>query len=906
MLRFCDKHELRSDLLNIIIAEKGVPFDEAIWQKGNEFFKSNLREQARDLKVFPVLDGNREVICYAWQDEEANRELRMIRELEAGRDTFPFRHIFPDVQEVLVCGCNELAYLFVKYLEHQGVAVSVTGRYWEHLGYQDGRYAILGNRKRMVLYAEREFEWVEDLYDLMIGSVSDEFECVDQIYEANVTSGRIRDAAGNFDFLIDKIRGKDVYLIGTSREAQDIYDLLYTHDIDISGFICGVNEWAGPGFFLGKKVISRMQAVHQGSYAVFISCTEQHSTLRSENADFFDYCGYGRNEQFFLARDYTDIPCSNLIHVLKGKKVLLAGDGRLCTMVKSYLEEVEEGDIDVQYGELSRCRLMDGRDIFCSVSLWYCNPRKNTNRKEQNFREELARIDTVLFTGYFSSLRVLVSIDQFRNKDIEKYSVKQLMPKGILLGAIPAYSGNILFRGILDGHPDVLEALPFSPWDSNLFLYCIRLANEKAENILTELTEMLADETGDISVVFPDWDKFARSAEMLLKQKEKFTSQELFLIFRIAYAEMVKGERLAEISQKIIYWEPHHFPRTEVPVIAKWLESEEIIGLTVIMRRNQLVRTGSIGRAEKSTAGNRFLAQWMIPADWMIRYSNQVSSVCQYWQEFTIRFEDLKLHSEAELLKICNRLGIAWSDTMVRTTFMGRAQVSSDGIRDFDLKPVFNQYEEYLSEFDRFRISVLSAPYQKKYGYPYVDCRMFSRKELWHLFLKEFRFQSQSQYTDEEDRTSYCISMHRLFRWQLWNVRTYAVLDNITPEFEPVEISGSAKKGKEEIDSIVRFVRSQEKLVLYGIGKDCSGLLKRLTIAEQEKFLFCDKKAAQNECMFRGQRVLAPQELCDTYQDYNILITSSMYSSWILRELKDLGVNPDRITCNTVQLWEDA
>ena len=85
MLRFCDKHELRSDLLNIMIAEKGVPFDEAIWQKGNEFFKSNLREQARDLKVFPVLDGNREVICYAWQDEEANRELRMIRELEAGR-----------------------------------------------------------------------------------------------------------------------------------------------------------------------------------------------------------------------------------------------------------------------------------------------------------------------------------------------------------------------------------------------------------------------------------------------------------------------------------------------------------------------------------------------------------------------------------------------------------------------------------------------------------------------------------------------------------------------------------------------------------------------------------------------------------------------------------------------------
>ena len=111
---------------------------------------------------------------------------------------------------------------------------------------------------------------------------------------------------------------------------------------------------------------------------------------------------------------------------------------------------------------------------------------------------------------------------------------------------------------------------------------------------------------------------------------------------------------------------------------------------------------------------------------------------------------------------------------------------------------------------------------------------------------------------------------------------------------------------KKEIDSIVRFVRSQEKLILYGIGKDCSGLLERLAIAEQARILFCDKKAAQGECMFFGQRVLAPQELCDKYQEYNILITSSMYGSGILRELKDLGVSSDRITCNTVQLWESG
>lgn len=926
MLRFYDKHEIKSDILNIIIAEKGESFTESIWQKGIEFFKNNLKEQARELKVFPVLDENQEVVCYGWQDEEANRELRMIRELEENKDALQFGDIFPDVQEVLVCGCNELAYFFIKYLEQQGVSVSVTGRYWEYLGYQDSGYALSGAGKRLVVYAEREFEQTGDIYDQVIGSASDEFECVDQIYEANVVRGRIKNAVGDFEFLINKINGKDVYLIGTSRAAQDTYDLLYTHGIDVHGFVCGRNTWIGARFFLGKKIISSRQAVHQGRDAVYISCMDEYSTLSSGNADFYDYCGYRRNEQFFLIRDYANIPCSNLIHVLKGKNVLLAGDSRLCAIVKKYLDEVEEGDINVQCGELSECRLMDEKDIFCRVNLWYCVDNKNTNKNERNFREELFHIGTVMFTGYFSAIEALVAIEQYRNGDINKYSLKQLMPKGILLGAIPYYSGNMLFRGIMDGHPDVLEALPFSAWDDNLFLYCIRLAGEKAEKILAVLEEMLADEIGEISVVFPDWDRFARSAEELLKQKEYFTSQELFLLFRIAYAEMMRGEKIVNISQKIIYWEPHIIPRNEIPLLAKWLESELIQGQTIVMPRNQVMRTGSGYKYEEAGGGNCFFAGGMIPEEWMIR---KESLQYKHWQEFKIRFEDLKLHPKTELLRICNKLGIAWSDTMLRTTAMGKAQ-DYLGTRDFDLKPVFHQYEEYLSEFDRLRILILSAPYQKMYGYPYVDCRMFSRKELWKMFLKEFRFQSQVQYVNKKERISYNMAMHSRFRRQLWKVRAYTVINTNIPEFGPVEIGVSVperqklqsqqaqlipqtlsvskqkEREREKIDNILTFARSQDKLILYGIGKDCGGLLDRLSIAEQGKFLFCDRKAVQGECVYHGQKVLAPQELCDKYQEYKILITSSMYSSWIRWELQDMGISADRIICNTVRLWEDT
>ncbi len=61
-------------------------------------------------------------------------------------------------------------------------------------------------------------------------------------------------------------------------------------------------------------------------------------------------------------------------------------------------------------------------------------------------------------------------------------------------------------------------------------------------------------------------------------------------------------------------------------------------------------------------------------------------------------------------------------------------------------------YEEYFSEFDRFRISMITAPWQKQYGYPYVSSLNFSRCELCDMFSKKFRFQDKlAVYSDEEN-----------------------------------------------------------------------------------------------------------------------------------------------------------
>ena len=63
----------------------------------------------------------------------------MLRELDRNEEAVSFRDVFPEIQNVIVCGCNELAYYFVQYLEKQQVNVSVLGKYWNLFGYENNR-----------------------------------------------------------------------------------------------------------------------------------------------------------------------------------------------------------------------------------------------------------------------------------------------------------------------------------------------------------------------------------------------------------------------------------------------------------------------------------------------------------------------------------------------------------------------------------------------------------------------------------------------------------------------------------------------------------------------------------------------------------------------------------------------
>lgn len=78
-----------------------------------------------------------------------------------------------------------------------------------------------------------------------------------------------------------------------------------------------------------------------------------------------------------------------------------------------------------------------------------------------------------------------------------------------------------------------------------------------------------------------------------------------------------------------------------------------------------------------------------------------------------VRFEDIKCNPRETLQKLCDEWGITWLETLMETMRHGKKYGYDNGqkqIYDFDLTPVYNTYVEYFSEFDRFRIMLISTP----------------------------------------------------------------------------------------------------------------------------------------------------------------------------------------------------
>ena len=282
-----------------------VILDGSIWEKGRRYFRDCERVFG-EMLILPVLDREHRLLCFAWEDDDADRECRMLDELTQlqlrGCNVLNFRDVYPQFDCVTVHECNELAYLFVKYLEMIGVPVKVTGPLWEEL--QVLKKEEAPEYRTLTIYAEgigikeKATEWRK--------SVSVEFECIDRIYEENICKGVIGDSDGCFEDIVARISGRQIAILGSETAALDAYDMLLKYGLDICCFISDRANDAGRYLF-GKRILKRKEAIKSVEDIIFLEAGCRYSAWGSGATDIFHYWGYKRNHRFFLMEDYIEI-----------------------------------------------------------------------------------------------------------------------------------------------------------------------------------------------------------------------------------------------------------------------------------------------------------------------------------------------------------------------------------------------------------------------------------------------------------------------------------------------------------------------------------------------------------------------------------------------------------------------
>lgn len=736
-----------------------------IWEKGREWFRCH-----RTAEKIPVKDENGRIICYAFQDMDANRELRMLEELCEEKAALHFEDIYPEYDCVVIQECNELAYSFAKYLKGRGIPVRVSGRYWDKIGkWEEGE----AEGRVLTIYAEGTWEHNHNLSYELLRSVSVEFEYIDDLYKENIRRGIIKNSKCSYRELIEKLRSKEVILIGTGNTAQDVYDMLVAEGLDIAAFL---SYGAKNGLkLLGKEIIS-IEEIGKYDSPVFIELGK-NSALGQGHLEENIYYGCKRNEDYFFFGDYAEIERNNLQHVLQGKRILLVGERLLASYLKKYmLNEGKEAD-SVQYYEEAEDSFINDDAVGVVVTLQmfgqingFANWKNEIDLCLQTLKKHKIENYTLYFTMSSSFARIEL------NK--EKYTSNELRPKGILLGAINECSGNVFFRDCIDDHPNIIQ-FGYTPFENDMLWYCIYCSQVPVGEVVSTLFSMYKCAYGEegVLIIFPNPDVFREKCEALLKGKETVTPQELFVIFAIAYNEMI-GRKIQNMNQTYIYWEPH---MQDVPLrllYADWLADEKTKGVAVYLTRDSLISAGSGLTYRYRTNQKSGLVQMMNALLHVPSILDMKDRLCEY---IVLKFEELKLFPRETWQKLCDILEISWSDTFLNTTRFGKTSYFYNGnnkITGYDLGPVYRDYADLFSPFDKMRICFCKAEYQRKYGYSY-DNTPFTRKELQELYLREFKCQKVLEVNVEEDETEYILA-HKYIQRRLNEIYVDAFWDSFT------------------------------------------------------------------------------------------------------------------------------
>ena len=777
---------LNSDNISGSIQTAQIVLDENIWSKSRKYF-AEYEKLGDEIVMLPVVDENHQLLCFAYQDEDANREIRQLRELLECENALTFHDIFPQYDLVTIWECNELAYYFAEYLRKIHMNVEVKGHFWEKLNYCQGvEYESLDYRN-LNIYAEGTWEKCVNLREYLLRSVSVEFECIDIIYRNNIERGLIKNTAYSFNIFLQILKEKDwIAITDTGKDALAACGLLVKNGIKNICFLTKQND--EKRLVGGMPLYSLHYLQENVKNVAFVECYSEYSVRGNSELDYYDYIGYHRNVDYFCIKDYITLCSKDVYYLLQEKDIVLTGDLFLCKKFCDYFVReihcnsvafyniLKDEKADKYHGEMPLIEKENIKksDLFLIFAPEYSysikqvremNESNKNNVKEQTYSDQLQQ------EGFYNFLFMHDEIPENQINITNKYSIDELKPKVIIVGALIGDCGNVLLREMLNGHDKILK-LEYGLLNEHLILFCNRLSGERSERILDIFWELVTEAVGEecIRIEFCDVGRFNKKMTELLQLVGRPTSQELFVIFHVAYSAMY-GKDVTDVSDYIIYWEKHSVRRTIHPNDIKWLNAEGITGLVITNCRNNLVRVGGLLKFLESR--NYFERTDSLLFRMVLENPDEWDEEESVWQSMEIKFEALKCNPQKIMDEIGSVVDFSFADILNDTIYS--EQVNYIQMEQL-MKPVYNFYEEYLSQYDKMRIAMMTNEWQKKRSYPYIESEDVTRKDMQEMYLREFRFERKLVFNNAEEYFMYRKNRQKWLRYKISSLKFDSVI----------------------------------------------------------------------------------------------------------------------------------
>jgi len=305
-------------------------------------------------------------------------------------------------------------------------------------------------------------------------------------------------------------------------------------------------------------------------------------------------------------------------------------------------------------------------------------------------------------------------------------------------------SGSLLVQSLFDSHPAVLMtpgtllSYFFDFWELN--------KNRPLEELIETFVERYSGFFGNYDDPVLEREGLTRLGEEraehiaadpkifssamvdLLAYRVGVSRHDFFCAIHIAYVEAT-GRRVDEPSPWIVYHV--HSPNPER--IARLLEDfPEVLLLQTV--RNPAIATASSFRFMTS------LDRWSVGLGAEVLYyglsGGTIFNAKLEGRWKALRLEDLQKFPRQYLEAVCEWMGLAWSDTLLESSFDGRAWwsgVSSPLVRGFNNVTTTQNYSEFLSNFDEFRLRVVldhlyrTWEYSERYDSAYSCGSLFYR-----------------------------------------------------------------------------------------------------------------------------------------------------------------------------------